>query len=157
MKRIYIISILIFTTFSLNSSLSFSKSRFQFDKTEYFKVFEKKPDSLEIYKTQKIKNPEDRMFCSQYWKVYYFKDKIVGEELYVKNNLVYYYIYYYDQQKIYQKGFYWHGIYRKIKYFKAHGKYIKQGWFYKNYPEIYRVFSKDGKLLYTHHYRDFES
>ena len=97
------------------------------------------------------------MFEKQYWKVYYQQDKIVGEELYIDNQLVYYYIYYYDNQKIYQKGFYWHGIYRDIKTFKAHGKYIKQGWIYKNYPEIYNVYNLEGKLIYSHHFKDFEN
>lgn len=129
---------------------------FQPDRVEFYKVFEKKDNSLEIYKTIPILKPEERIFEKQYWKIYYQNNKIVAEELYVKNYLVYYYTYFYDQEKIYQKGFYWNGIYRDIKYFKAHDKYLKQGWIYKNYPEIYRVFNREGKLIYQHYYHDFE-
>jgi len=128
-----------------------------FNQVKFFKVWEKKENSLEITKYVPILNPADRIFERQYWKVYYQHDKIVGEELYVDNQLVYYYIYYYEQNKIYQKGFFWHGIYRDIKYFKAHGKYLKQGWIYKNYPETYKVFNLEGNLIYSHHYKDFES
>ena len=132
-------------------------SRFKFDRIEYVKVFERYDDSLKIFKYIKLKDSGDRAFVKSYWKVYYYKNKIVAEELYKRTRLVYYYMYYHTKNKIYQKGFYWHGIYREIKWFKAHGKYIKQGWIYKNYPETYRVYNKDGKLIYKYHYKNFES
>jgi hypothetical protein len=127
-------------------------ARFDYDRIEYFRVLERAEDSLEITKYRKFADPKDRRFVPSYWKVYYQDGKIVGEELYVKMNLEYYYIYYHTPEKIYQKGFYWNGIYREIKYFKAHGKYIKQGWIYKNYPETYRVYDKEGKLIYKHNF-----
>ncbi len=131
---------------------------FRFDKLDYVKVLEKEERSLIITKYVKIK-PYERIFNKQYWKVYYLKNKIVGEELFINSKLVYYYVYYHAAQKIYQKGFLWHGIYQHPKYkkFKAHDKTIKQGKFYKNYPETYRVYNKNGKLIYPYNYQDFEN
>ena len=101
---------------------------------------------------------EDRAFAPNYWKVYYLQGKIVAEELYEQTRLVYYYIYYHEKEKIYQKGFFWHGIYYDIKTFKAHEKLIKQGYIYKNYPETYRVYdASTQKRIYAHNYQDFES
>lgn len=132
-------------------------ARFQFDRVDYVKILERHPDSLDIRLYIPLKSSEERAFAKEYWKVYYQREKIVGEELYIDNQLSYYYLYYHTPEKIYQKGFYWHGIYRDIKYFKAHGKHIKQGWIYKNYPETYRVYDNKGKLTYQHNYLDFES
>lgn len=128
-----------------------------FDHVKIAKVLEKEENTLKISKIIYIKS-EDRPFTQTYWKIYFNKDKIVAEELYQDNKLVYYYTYYYTKNKIYQKGFYWHGIYYDIKYFKAHDKLIKQGWMYKNYPETYSVYdAKSLKKTYSHYYKDFES
>lgn len=126
-----------------------------YDRMEIVKTLEREPRSLKIRKYIKIKY-EDKPFVKTYWKVYYLKEKIVAEELFKDNRLVYYYTYYHTAKKIYQKGFFWHGIYRQIKIFKAHGKRIKQGWIYKNYPECYKVYNKEGKLTYSYYYKNFE-
>ncbi|HCL57776.1 MAG TPA: hypothetical protein DHW82_12320 [Spirochaetia bacterium] len=128
-----------------------------YDRMEYVKVLEREDKSLSIKKYVLIKNSDEKIYEDSYWKVYYQKDKIIGEELYEKGRLVYYYIYYYKKDKIYQKGFFWHGVYYDIKYFKAQEKYIKQGFFYKNYPETYKVYNSSGKLIYSYYYQDFES
>lgn len=132
-------------------------ARFSFDRVEVVRVLEREDHSLKIKKMIPMKW-EDRAFTQSYWKVYYFKDQIVAEELYERTYLVYYYIYYHEKDKIYQKGFFWHGIYSDLKYFKAHEKNLKQGWMYKNYPESYQVYDASSlKKIYSHHYQDFES
>lgn len=136
---------------------TFLEGHFRYDRIDYIQILERKDNSLEISKYIPLPSPGHRMFAPIYWKVYYLGDKIIGEELYTDNRLVYYYIYYYEGEKVYQKGFYWHGIYRNVKYFQANEKNIKQGWIYKNYPESYRVYNaRTRKLIYEGYYRDFE-
>ncbi len=153
MKYYHFKKVLVILTIFISSNLF---SRFKYERIDYVKVLERFDNSLNIKKYVKIKS-EDRLFSNSYWKVYYSNDKIVGEELYQKNTLVYYYMYYHTQKKIYQKGFLWHGIYHDLKLFKTHGEYIKQGRYYKNYAETYRVYDKKTKkLTYSHNYQNFE-
>jgi len=123
-----------------------------YERIDYVKELVREDNSFKIKIYKKVKK-DDTPFLNSYWKVYYYKDRIVAEELYQKNNLVYYYWYYYENDKVYQKGFFWNGIYTDIVYFKAHDKYIKQGWPYSNLMDVYRVFDlKTDKLTYEHIY-----
>jgi len=123
-----------------------------YDRIDYVKEIVRYDDSLNIKIYKKV-SKEDTLFLENYWKIYYYKDKIIAEELYQKNRLVYYYWYYYTPEKIYQTGYFWNGIYTDIVYFKAHDKYIKQGWPYNNLPDVYKVYNaKDNSLIYNHIY-----
>ena len=70
-----------------------------FDHVKIAKVLEKEENTLKISKIIYIKS-EDRSFTQSYWKIYFNKDKIVAEELYQDNKLVYYYTYYYTKNNL---------------------------------------------------------
>lgn len=143
----------IFLLWALVFPISGFSFAYPYEKMEIVYAIEREPKSLKISVYKPMQNPDDRIFAASYWKIYYQKDKIVGEELYEKGNLTYYYVYYYDEAKIYQKGFFWYGIYRDIGVFKAHDKRIKQGFMYKNVPNSYRVFDRASeKLTYEYYY-----
>jgi hypothetical protein len=130
---------------------------YPYERMEMVKDLERDYKSLKIVVYTPFKDPQEKLFLPHYWKVYYQKDKIVGEELFEKGRMTYYYVYYYDKNKIYQKGFVWYGIYLDIGVFKAHKKRIKQGWMYKNLPDCYRVFdATTQKLIYAYYYPNKE-
>lgn len=130
---------------------------YPYERMEIVSDLERDDKSFKIITYNILRPIDDKIFIPHYWKVYYQQDKIVGEELFEKGKMTYYYVYFYDQNKVYQKGFFWYGIYYDIGVFKAHDKKIKQGWIYKNLPDCYRVFNlKNNQLIYEYYYPNKE-
>ncbi len=112
-----------------------------FDSVKIATTWIKDYHSLQIQKATFISSLE-KPYASYYWKIFYKNNQVVAEELYQNYRLVYFYIYFYEKNKIYQKGFFWNGIDRSLGVFHSKTTKMKQGWFYSQQPDSYKVYDR---------------
>ena len=120
---------------------------------KYFKEYTYKEKSLTPKKQIEI-NKSSWPYVHHYWKVFYNKkNKVIGEELFVRGLRIAYYSYKYTGKNIIRRGYHWGGIRGRAYYDMGWKKsLLKRGFTYHNIRYAFDVYDNKKRLTYTEYY-----